>query len=49
MRPPQRRHRRQRMQNVAHGAQTHHKHPELGLGVQTVIFSRHRLFFLPFL
>ena len=36
----QRRHRRQRVQNVAHGAQPDHKQAKLGLRVQTLIFSQ---------
>ena len=40
---PQRRHRRQRVQNVAHGAQSDHKQTKLGLGVQALIFSQRRV------
>jgi hypothetical protein len=40
---PQRRHRRQRVQNVAHGAQPDHKQAKLGLRVQTPIFSQGRV------
>jgi len=35
----QRRHSWKRMQNVAHGAQTDHEQAELGLRMQTSIFS----------
>ena len=37
---PQRRHRRKRMQNVAHGAETDHEQAKLGLGLQILIFSQ---------
>jgi hypothetical protein len=42
MRLPQRRHRRQSVQNIAHGAQANHEQTKLGLGVQTPIFSQRR-------
>jgi hypothetical protein len=40
---PQRRYSRQRVQNVAHGAQSNHEQAELGLRVQTPIFSQQLL------
>jgi hypothetical protein len=38
----QRGHRRQRVQNVAHGAQPDHKQAKLGLRLQILIFSQGR-------
>jgi hypothetical protein len=35
--------RRQRVQNVSHGAQPNHEQAELGLHVQTLIFSQRRM------
>jgi hypothetical protein len=35
--------RRQGVQNIAHGAQPDHKQTELGLSVQTPIFSQQRV------
>ena len=38
----QRRHRRQGVQNVSHGAQPDHKQAKLGVRLQTLIFSQAR-------
>ena len=40
---PQRRHRRKRVQNVAHGAQPNHQQAKVGVRLQALIFSQRRV------
>jgi hypothetical protein len=40
---PQRRHRRQRVQYVAQGAEPDHQQAKVGVRLQTLIFSQQRL------
>jgi LSD1 subclass zinc finger protein len=43
MRLPESRHRRQGVQNVAHGAEADHQQAKIGMRLQTLIFSQGRM------